>query len=79
MAGSSLIEERTTAADRTRAQGAVDSIVWASSAVASLAPGFVLAIAGFSALGIIGAAVLVLPVVAVFGLRTRIALARTAG
>ena len=73
VAGSSLIAERTTAADRTRTEGAVDSIVWASSAVASLASGVVLAIAGFSALGIIGAAVLALPVVAVLAGRRRLA------
>jgi MFS family permease len=73
VAGSALIAERTAAADRTRTEGAVDSIVWASSAVASLTSGVVLAIAGFSALGLIGAAILVLPVGAVALGRRRLA------
>jgi MFS family permease len=73
VAGSSLIAERTAPSDRTRIEGTVDSIVWASSAVASLSSGIVLALAGFSALGLIGAAVLALPVGAVLAGRRRIA------
>ena len=73
VAGSTLIAARTAPSDRTRTEGAVDSLVWASSAVASLSSGVVLAIAGFSALGIIGAALLALPVVAVLAQRRRLA------
>jgi MFS family permease len=73
VAGSTLIAARTAGSDRTRTEGAVDSLVWASSAVASLSSGVVLAVAGFSALGIIGAALLALPVGAVLVQRRRIA------
>jgi MFS family permease len=79
VAGSSLLTSGLEAWERTRAQGYADSLVWGSSALASLAAGFVLTAAGYAALGVIGAVLLVIPVVAVFGLRTRIALARTAG
>jgi predicted MFS family arabinose efflux permease len=79
VAGSTLIAARTAAQDRTRTEGAVDSLVWASSAVASLSSGIVLAIAGFSALGIIGAALLALPVGAVLSQRGRIGSSERAG
>jgi MFS family permease len=75
VAGSALIAERTAAPDRTRTEGAVDSIVWASSAVASLTSGVVLAIAGFSWLGVIGAAILAIPVGAVLVGRRRLSVA----
>jgi MFS family permease len=79
VAGSSLLTSGLEAWERTRAQGYADSLVWGSSALASLAAGFVLTAAGYAALGILGATLLILPVAAVIGLRTRIAPARTTG
>ena len=55
--------------ERTQIEGFTDTLVWSSSAVASLASGLILAAAGFSALGIIAAVLLVVPVYAVLRLR----------
>jgi predicted MFS family arabinose efflux permease len=77
VAGSSLLTSGLQAWERTRAQGYADSLVWGSSALASLAAGVVLAGAGYAALGVIGAALLVFPVAAVVGLRGRIGTAPT--
>jgi MFS family permease len=73
VAGSSLLTSGLETWERTRAQGYADSLVWGSSAVASLSAGFILTAAGYAALGIIGATLLVIPVAAVFGLRGRLA------
>jgi MFS family permease len=78
VAGSSLLTSGLEAWERTRAQGYADSLIWGSSALASLSAGFVLSAAGYAALGVIGATLLVIPVAAVLGLRTRIGLVRTA-
>jgi predicted MFS family arabinose efflux permease len=72
VAGSSLLTSGLEAWERTRAQGYADSIVWGSSALASLSAGVILSVAGYAALGIIGAMLLVVPVTAVVGLRARI-------
>jgi len=48
-------------ADRTRLQGAADSLIWSSSALASLGSGIVLAYASYAALGLLGAAFVVIP------------------
>jgi MFS family permease len=69
VAGSSLLTSGVEHAERTRTEGFADTIVWTSSAVASLSSGLILAFAGYSALGVIGAIVVVVPVMAV--LRTR--------
>jgi MFS family permease len=79
VAGSSLLTSGLESWERTRAQGYTDSLVWGSSAVASLAAGFVLSAAGYAALGVIGAVLLVIPVAAVAGLRTRVSPAASAG
>ena len=72
VAGSSLLTSGLEAWERTRAQGYADSLVWGSSALASLCAGFVLSAAGYAALGSSGASLLVIPVAAVLGLRARI-------
>jgi MFS family permease len=72
VAGSALLTTGVEAGDRTRTEGFADSLVWGSSAVASLASGLVLAAAGFSALGLVAAAMLVLPVWAVLATRGRL-------
>jgi MFS family permease len=79
VAGSSLLTGALEPWERTRAQGYADSLVWGSSALASLLAGWVLSAAGYAALGFIGAALLVFPVAAVIGLRTRVAPAQTTG
>ena len=47
--------------ERTRIQGAADALIWSSAAAASLGSGFIMAAAGYTALGIlsVGAVVLI--------------------
>ncbi len=54
VAGSTLLVSGVEHAERTRTEGFSDSLVWASSGVASLASGFILAGLGYAALGVIG-------------------------
>jgi len=61
VAGSALLTHGLGLAERTRLQGLTDSLIWGSSAAASLGSGVVVAAAGFTALGILGAAVVVVP------------------
>ena len=69
VAGSSLLTSGVAHAERTRTEGFADSMVWGSSAIASLSSGLILAVAGYATLGLIGAAMVVVPVVAVVRLR----------
>ncbi len=62
VAGSSLLSSSVDVADRTRVQGAADAVIWTTSAMASLGSGAVVAAAGFSTLGILGAAIVLAPV-----------------
>lgn len=53
VAGSTLLSTGMDLAERTRVQGLADALIWSSAAVASLGSGIVLAMAGFTALGIL--------------------------
>jgi MFS family permease len=72
VAGSTLLVSAVEHAERTRTEGLADSLVWGSSAVASLASGVILASAGFAALGLVGLVLLGMAVAAVLRLRPRI-------
>jgi predicted MFS family arabinose efflux permease len=61
VAGSTMLTHGVDIADRTRLQGAADSLIWSSSALASLSSGIVLAFASYAALGLLGAALIVIP------------------
>jgi MFS family permease len=61
VAGSSLLSHGLDLAERTRLQGTTDSIIWSSAAAASLGSGIVVAAASYTALGLMGAAVVVVP------------------
>ena len=61
VAGSTMLTHGVDVADRTRLQGAADSLIWSSSALASLGSGIVLAYASYAALGLLGAALVVIP------------------
>lgn len=69
VAGSSLLTSGLEASERTRAQGFSDTLVWGSSALASLGAGVVLAAVGFAALGVAGVALLALATIALWRLR----------
>jgi MFS family permease len=61
VAGSALLTHDLSLAERTRLQGLTDALIWSSAAAASLGSGFVMAVAGFTTLGLMGAAIVVLP------------------
>lgn len=61
VAGSSLVTGGLALRERTRLQGWTDALIWSSSALASLGSGIVVATAGFAALGLLGAALVVVP------------------
>ena len=48
--------------ERTRLQGLTDGLIWSSAAAASLSSGAVMAAANFTVLGLIGAALVFVPV-----------------
>lgn len=62
VAGSALLTGGVSVTERTRVQGLADGLIWSTAAVASLGSGVVAATAGFAALGMIGAAMVVLPI-----------------
>ncbi|MGH2356784.1 MAG: MFS transporter, partial [Candidatus Limnocylindria bacterium] len=55
VAGSSLLASGAPLSVRARLQGATDAVVWSISALAGAASGFVVELAGFSALSLVGA------------------------
>jgi len=76
VAGSALLTEGLTVSERTRLQGVTDALIWSSAAAAALGSGVVVAVASYTALGLLGAALIGLPVWAM--LRGRTALRRVA-
>ena len=60
VAGSSLLASEAPLGDRARLQGATDSVVWTTSALASFASGYVVLTSSYAALALIGTGVAVL-------------------
>jgi MFS family permease len=77
VAGSALLTHDLSLAERTRLQGITDSLIWSSAAAASLGSGVIVAVAGFTALGVLGAALVVVPIWMVWTRRRTGASART--
>ena len=75
VAGSALLTEGLDGAERTTLQGATDAMIWSSAAAAALGSGIVVAAASYTALGLLGAALIVFPALAM--LRGRAALRRS--
>jgi MFS family permease len=73
VAGSSLLSHGLSLAERTRIQGLTDSLIWSSAAVASLGSGVVLAFAGYAILGLMGAALVIVPMLLVIARRSAVA------
>ena len=61
VAGSAAVTGGLTLGERTRLQGWTDSLIWSSAALASLGSGLVVAGAGFATLGLLGAALVIVP------------------
>lgn len=59
--GSALLSDRLAPLERSRTQGFNDGLIGLASALASLGSGAVLALAGYEALGVLGAALSLLP------------------
>ena len=70
VAGSALLTTGLSLAERTRVQGLTDGLIWSSAAIASLGSGVVLAYAGFAMLGLLGAALVVVPMLLVIARRS---------
>ena len=73
VAGSALLTHGLTLAERTRVQGLTDTLIWSSAAIASLGSGFVLAYAGYAILGLMGAALVIVPMLLVAARRSAMA------
>jgi hypothetical protein len=72
VAGSALLTQDLSLAERTRLQGLTDGLIWSSAAAASLGSGIVVAYAGYAALGLLGAALVVVPLLLVIARRTAV-------
>jgi MFS family permease len=70
VAGSALLTTGLTLEERTRLQGVTEALIWSSAAAASLGSGVVVAAASYATLGLLGAALIVGPVVLVIARRS---------
>jgi hypothetical protein len=73
VAGSTLLTTGLSLAERTRVQGLTDGLIWSSAAIASVGSGIVLDYAGFAILGLLGAALVVVPMLLVIARRSAVA------
>lgn len=75
VSGSALLTSGLAFGDRARLQGATDSVVWTAAAVAGLTSGVLVDAFGYALLCVVGALLIVAPVVTVAGRRRELALA----
>ena len=74
VAGSAMLSGELEVHERTRIQGVADSLIWSAAAGASLGSGLIVAVAGYTALGILALGLVVIAV-AVFRHHSRVAAA----
>jgi MFS family permease len=72
VAGSALLTTGLSLAERTRIQGLTDGLIWSSAAAASLGSGLVVAFASFAMLGLLGAALVIVPFMLVLARRSAV-------
>jgi MFS family permease len=72
VAGSAMLTGGVSLAERTRIQGLADGLIWSTAALASLGSGVIVGMAGFAALGVIGSALVLLPIAVLTLARRRI-------
>ena len=72
VAGSALLTHGLSLAERTRLQGLTDGLIWSSAAAASLGSGVVVAAASYATLGLLGAAIVVVPALLVIARRSAV-------
>jgi MFS family permease len=63
VAGSAMLSHGLEIHERTRVQGVADAMIWSSAAAASLGSGFIMVVAGYTALGVLGAGAVLIPIV----------------
>jgi MFS family permease len=73
VAGSAMLSHSLELHERTRVQGIADAMIWSASAAASLGSGLIMAAVGYTALGILGAGLVILPVLALRAQRRAVA------
>ncbi|HEY7737302.1 MAG TPA: MFS transporter [Candidatus Limnocylindrales bacterium] len=79
VAGSAMLTGGVSIAERTRIQGLADGLIWSTAALASLGAGVIVGTAGFAALGVIAAALVLVPIAVLTLTRGRIPGAGGAG
>jgi MFS family permease len=73
VAGSALLTEGLAYADRARLQGATDSVVWTAAAIAGLGSGVLVGEFSYGVLCVVGALLVIAPVVMIAGRRRTLA------
>ena len=79
VAGSALLTQDLSLAERTRLQGLTDALIWSSAAAASLGSGVVVAAASYATLGLMGAALVIVPAWLVVSRRAAVSAGRSPG
>lgn len=74
VAGSALLTHGLSIAERTRLQGLTDALIWSSAAAASLGSGVIVAAASYATLGLLGAALVIVPVLVILARRSAVGL-----
>jgi MFS family permease len=72
VAGSTMLTGGVSLTERTRVQGITDALIWSTAATASLGSGVLVASAGYTALGVLGAVIVIIPVTLITARRRRI-------
>ncbi len=63
VAGSAMLSENLEIHERTRVQGVADALIWSAAAAAALGSGLIMAAVGYTALGILAAGAIIVPIV----------------
>jgi len=79
VAGSAMLSTGLGLPERTRLQGFADALIWSTSAVASLGSGVIVAVAGYTSLSLLGAALVLIPIAVLASQRRVIAAAASVG
>lgn len=79
VAGSTLLTTGLILEERTRLQGVTEALIWSSAAAASLGSGVVVAAASYAALGLMGAALVIIPIMLVLARRSAVRVVATTG
>ena len=77
VAGSAMLAGNLEIHERTRLQGVTDAFIWSSAAAASLSSGLVVDWAGYATLGLLGAGLIAIPAIVLYGTRTARAVSAT--